>query len=174
MSRMLKEAGAVGALVLGLAVAAIGLAVGNVSAEGDVATSEGHDMAVAVIEAAIASLREHPNQLSITINSTGFQASNTGGIGFNSSPIITGGSGSYTGFKAEGIGNVQVLQGTANEVAAKQSAETVAVLEQIRDALQKRQADKAQSLLGTLKEKAVNVIYEVVKAAALSKLGLLK
>src|SRR5439155_10859502 len=156
-------------------VVAIGVAVGNVSAEEKMAKTEGQrDLAVAVVEAAIASLRDRPNQMNITISNVGVQASNTGGIGYNISPHISGAGGSFTGIEVKGLGNVNVLQGAANEVAAKQSAETVALLEQIRDALQRRENEKAQSLLATLQEKAVNVVYEVVKAAVLSRVGLLK
>jgi DnaJ-domain-containing protein 1 len=160
---------------LSAAVLAIGLVTaGNARAGGnDMAKTDGpRDVALEVIEAAMASLRDHPNQLSISIKATGLEAKNTGGVGFNSSPTITGGSGSYTGFKVEGVGNVQALQGAANEVATKQSAETVEVLKQIREALQAHQPDKARSLLTKLKEKAVDVIYKVVEVAVLARLGL--
>jgi hypothetical protein len=160
--------------VLWAAVVAIGVAVGNVSAEEKVIGAAGQrdDLAVAVVEAAITSLRDHPNQMTVRVNAVGAQASNTGGIGYNISPHISGGGGSFTGIEVKGVGNVQVLQDAGNEAATRQSAETVALLEQIRDALQKRENGKARSLLDPLGEKALNVVYEVVKAAVLSRLGL--
>src|SRR5207249_2463103 len=68
------------------------------------AKTEGpRDLAVAVVEAAIASLRDRPNQMNITISNVGFQASNTGGIGYNISPHISGAGGSFTGIEVKGL-----------------------------------------------------------------------
>jgi hypothetical protein len=69
--------------------------------------------------------------------------------------------------KVDGVGNIQVLQGAANEQAAKQSAETIRVLQEIRDALQERKKGAVEALLPKLKDKAIDVIYEVVKAAVM-------
>jgi hypothetical protein len=52
--------------------------------------------------------------------------------------------------------------------SARHSAETIEGLQQIRDAIQNHQDDRGmQSFLATLKDKAIDVVYEVVKAAVL-------
>jgi len=124
------------------------------------------DLALAVVDSAIDSLRAQPNQMSLRMEATGVDVSNTGGgTGINISPYISGQGSSFTGIEVKGVGNVRAIQNAANDVAEKQSRETVRVLEQIRDALQKRQESKLQPLLDTLKPIATDVVYKVVKTA---------
>jgi hypothetical protein len=61
--------------VLWVTVLAIGVMVVKAEEKPMMKVDGQRDTALAVVEAATASLRAQPNQLSITINSTGFQAS---------------------------------------------------------------------------------------------------
>jgi hypothetical protein len=63
-----------------LVFAGLFAAPAGVRADGDKANSC-RTVAVAVVEAAIASLGARPNQMSLTVNATGVNVGNTGGTG---------------------------------------------------------------------------------------------
>lgn len=128
--------------------------------------------AIAVIDAAIASLREKPNQFSVSVSVQGLVANNAGGVGFQANPTITGGSGNVTGYKVDGGASITVAQNVANDAATKQSEETVRLLEQIRDAVQKDDKGKANETLVMLKSKAIDVIYKIIEVVVRRRLGL--
>ena len=136
----------------------------------------GREAAVAVIEAAIASLREKPNQFSVSVNLAGFVAQNSGGTGFQANPTVSGGSvESITGFRSDmGSNQINIAQNAVSDQATKQSEETVRLLEQIRDAVQKKDGGKVKEYLAILRSKAIDLVYKVAEVAALQALHLPK
>ena len=79
----------------------------------------------AVLEAIAQSLEDEPEQFTLSVTSVGMQATNTGGIGFNSAPVISGGVGNeITSFRVEQnvTNQIELARGLVNDMAAEWAA----------------------------------------------------
>jgi len=104
--------------------------------------------AIELLNQVIKSLRDNPSQFHFEISVTGFKASNTGGVGYQVSPV-GGGPGSTTigMMSSPSSGDISIAQKRATDETEKQINDLVSSLEEFTSAVRENDAPKATSIL---------------------------
>ena len=135
------------------------------------------DPVVVAIDAAIESLREHPNQFKLVVNVTGMSVTSTGqGTGMNVE-VTGGGPGSQTtGLNVSaGSGQMSIAQSTADQALQEQAEKAISVLTEMKTLLQAPKVDNAK-IMSRLTEfgktYVAPVLKTVIEALVKKKLGM--
>jgi hypothetical protein len=129
------------------------------------AQRDSSDPVLIALDAAIQSLKEKPNQFSLTVTSIGTMAvANGGGVGMS---VVTtgGGAGSQTiGVNSRVDGSsIQISEATADAQLTSQAKAAVALLQEIRDSLQVKKPD-VESISSRLSEFGKTYVAPALKA----------
>jgi len=155
---------------LGLVFCIAGAGVGS-------ACGKAPDQVVVAIDAAIASLRQQPNQFNLTVSTTGLAVIESGGGTGMRVEVTGGGPGSQTtGLAVTATGaQLNIAQSMADQVLTQQAEQAISLLTELKSLLQARRVDKP-SVMSRLAEFSKTyvapVLKSVIEALIKKKLGL--
>jgi len=158
-------------LTIGMVLCVCGLGAAS-------AAQQPMDPVIVAIDAAIASLRQQPNQFTLTVNVTGLAVTSSGAGTGMKVEVTGGGPGSQTtglNVTATNQQQMNIAQSTADQALKQQAEKAIALLTEMKSLLQAPKVNKS-SIMSRLTEfgktYVAPVLKSVIEALIKKKLGL--